>query len=396
MRGHAPRIVTPNDPAARAEAVQNHVTNRVRTTKYTLLTFLPKNLLLEQLTRAANVYFLVISVLSCLPTSAKDPTALIGTFSAVLAFTALKEAYEDWQRHLHDTRINTRLVRWAHRCCAPARPRAHAASPIWPGVCGSGWRVGGGAVAGGGGGGHCHGAGAPRWGRAAAWPRSPRRPCALQLRKDESVPADMLLLSCSDDKHGQCFLDTCSLDGETNLKPYGAVARCACRARARGGGRHAHARMAHSTNQLRTPEQLAGLRCSVHCEAPTPAVYSFTGFMRWPAGAEPAAVDSSQLLLRGCILRNTQCVQWRACCDAHGAVLTARCGGLRGQVGGRAGAVHGSRHQGGAKLPPGAPESQQGHADHESLPLRIPTASCCYRRRRRLLLLLLRITSLPP
>ena len=67
--------------------------NSVRTTKYTLYSWAPLALLF-QFKRAANIYFLVISVLTCLYFSPKSPASMIGTFAAVLVFTMFKEAYE--------------------------------------------------------------------------------------------------------------------------------------------------------------------------------------------------------------------------------------------------------------------------------------------------------------
>lgn len=39
----------------------------------------------------------------------------------------------------------------------------------------------------------------------------------VHLSNNETVPADILLLRTSD-SHGVCYIDTCDLDGETNLK----------------------------------------------------------------------------------------------------------------------------------------------------------------------------------
>jgi phospholipid-transporting ATPase len=67
----------------------------VSTTKYTLLTWAPLSLF-NQFRRAANVYFLAITVLTTLPFSPKRPASMIGTFALVLIFTMMKEAYEDF------------------------------------------------------------------------------------------------------------------------------------------------------------------------------------------------------------------------------------------------------------------------------------------------------------
>ncbi len=68
-------------------------TNHVRTTKYTVLSWAPLSLLF-QFKRAANIYFLIISILTCMSFSPKNPASMIGTFAIVLIFTMLKEAYE--------------------------------------------------------------------------------------------------------------------------------------------------------------------------------------------------------------------------------------------------------------------------------------------------------------
>ncbi|CDW89464.1 p-type atpase [Stylonychia lemnae] len=71
--------------------------NSIRTTKYTILSWAPLSILF-QFKRAANIYFLIISVLTCLSFSPKSPISMIGTFAAVLIFTMFKEAYEVLER----------------------------------------------------------------------------------------------------------------------------------------------------------------------------------------------------------------------------------------------------------------------------------------------------------
>jgi Na+/citrate or Na+/malate symporter len=72
---------------------QKKKSNHVRTTKYTLLSWAPLSLLF-QFKRAANIYFLIISVLTFLSFSPKNPASMVGTFAIVLVFTMIKEAYE--------------------------------------------------------------------------------------------------------------------------------------------------------------------------------------------------------------------------------------------------------------------------------------------------------------
>lgn len=86
---------------------QRKMSNMVRTTKYTILTWAPLSLF-WQFKRAANVYFLVITILTTMPFSPKRPASMIGTFALVLIFTMLKEAYEDYQRYKSDSELNNR------------------------------------------------------------------------------------------------------------------------------------------------------------------------------------------------------------------------------------------------------------------------------------------------
>ena len=80
--------------------------NMVSTTKYTVVTFLPKNLF-EQFHRMANIYFLFIVVLNWVPAiNSFDKEIAILPLILVLSTTALKDLYEDWQRHLSDRRVN--------------------------------------------------------------------------------------------------------------------------------------------------------------------------------------------------------------------------------------------------------------------------------------------------
>ena len=156
---------------------QTYAGNAIRTSRYTLLTWVPKSLFL-QFRRSANVYFLVISVLTMMSFSPKNPFSMAGTFAAVLIFTIFKEAYEDYFRHIQDRRVNHSVT---HRY----DPAKGTCSDIqWREVC-----VGD----------------------------------VLEVRDGESVAADLVFLSSSHSQ-GLAFVNTMNLDGETNLKEKMALA----------------------------------------------------------------------------------------------------------------------------------------------------------------------------
>ena len=85
--------------------------NGVHTTKYTILTFLPKNLW-EQFHRFANVYFLFIALLNFVPqvqAFGKEIGYIPLLF--VLTVTAVKDIFEDYRRYRSDREVNSKLCR---------------------------------------------------------------------------------------------------------------------------------------------------------------------------------------------------------------------------------------------------------------------------------------------
>uniref|UniRef100_A0A3Q2CYB7 P-type ATPase N-terminal domain-containing protein n=1 Tax=Cyprinodon variegatus TaxID=28743 RepID=A0A3Q2CYB7_CYPVA len=70
--------------------------NRIRTTKYSFLSFLPKNLF-EQLHRFANVYFIFLAALNFVPVvEAFEPEVSLIPICLVLTFSAIKDIFEDY------------------------------------------------------------------------------------------------------------------------------------------------------------------------------------------------------------------------------------------------------------------------------------------------------------
>ncbi|XP_068999614.1 phospholipid-transporting ATPase VD isoform X1 [Embiotoca jacksoni] len=159
-------------------ASKNYKSNAIRTTKYSLLTFIPMNLF-QQFHRAANLYFLFLALLNWVPVvEAFQKEITMIPLLVVLAVIAIKDALEDYRRYVFDKRVNNNVARvfcgfkqTYTECC-------------WKDVS-----VGD----------------------------------LVRLSCNDIIPADLLLLSSSDPR-GVCYIETANLDGETNLKQRQVVA----------------------------------------------------------------------------------------------------------------------------------------------------------------------------
>ena len=98
------------DKKGRVLKEHKYPTNQNITSKYTIITFLPRNLL-EQFRRVANIFFLGINILQFFPKfSTISPGLVILPLLVVLAITAAKDGYEDVKRHQADRHINNSIV----------------------------------------------------------------------------------------------------------------------------------------------------------------------------------------------------------------------------------------------------------------------------------------------
>lgn len=149
--------------------------NRIKTTKYNLITFLPKNLF-EQFKRVANTYFLVIAVLAAFPFSPVSPITTIIPLTFVMSVTALKEGLEDYKRYLADKEVNRRNK-------AKVFKNGKFNETSWENVS-----VGD----------------------------------IIKLEEEEDVPADIMIINSSGEA-GKAYIETSNLDGETNLKTQQAL-----------------------------------------------------------------------------------------------------------------------------------------------------------------------------
>jgi magnesium-transporting ATPase (P-type) len=175
-----PRAARVPDPAGEQFTADNHprafCSNTISTSRYTLLNFLPKNLF-EQFRRAANIYFMTVVVLMFIGEygdnvfdSPLAPWSLFGPLVLIMALTSAKDANEDWKRHVADRGENERTTT----------------------VC------------------TVQGETKMRW-------QDLRVGMLVKVTAGQFFPADLILLQSSS-QGGKCYVETASIDGETNLK----------------------------------------------------------------------------------------------------------------------------------------------------------------------------------
>ncbi|KAE8349388.1 hypothetical protein BDV28DRAFT_141361 [Aspergillus coremiiformis] len=366
----------------------NYPRNKIRTAKYTPLSFIPKNIWL-QFHNIANIYFLFIIILGFFSIFGVDTPALNTVpLIVIVVVTAIKDAIEDWRRTVVDNEVNnspvyrlidwnnvnsvednvsmwrrvkkasTRATLWTYRTIkglaqknksvsdpieadrrasfmTTATPRASVysqrgdghladeaiqmtpvqspmpeARPEWthnveehsqylhpdkaardsvavPAGAGTPPRKGGSVVD----------ASKQIIGKARFkrdyW-KSVQVGDFVRLYNGDPVPADVVVLSTSD-PDGACYVETKSLDGETNLKV-----------------RHA----LHCGRQVRHARDCERAEFMIDSEAPHPNLYAYSGALRWdqrdpdfpesPRKEMVEPITINNLLLRGCSLRNTE------------------------------------------------------------------------------------------
>uniref|UniRef100_A0A8C6TSW4 Phospholipid-transporting ATPase n=1 Tax=Neogobius melanostomus TaxID=47308 RepID=A0A8C6TSW4_9GOBI len=222
--------------------------NAIKTYKYNALTFIPLNLY-EQFKRVANVYFLALLILQIIPDITTLPwyTTLI-PLVVVLGITAIKDLVDDLARHRMDKEINNRKT----EVLLDGRSE-HTQSAKWRDV-----QVGD----------------------------------VVRLKKNDFIPADILMLSSSN-PNSLCYVETAELDGETNLK-----FKMGLRV---------------TDERLQGVHELADFDGLIECEEPNNRLDKFIGTMLWNRERYPLDLDN--MLLRGCKIRNTDV--------CHGLVIFA-------------------------------------------------------------------------
>jgi phospholipid-transporting ATPase len=227
------------------------LSNRITTTKYSLLSWLPKSLF-EQFRRVANIYFLGISILMLIGTYAPvvfttplEPFSTLGTLIFVLLVTSVKEGYEDVKRARSDELENTRRI----TVCSFDENGKLVETETETQYIKSG--------------------------------------DIIKLRGHCQVPADLVLIMTSFfDDGNKCYVETANIDGETNLKL-----------------REAPSALLEAVKSGQVRKEL--FHGHLEFEPPNKNIHNFIGTL-YIDNMEPVPLCADNLLLRASIFSNTE------------------------------------------------------------------------------------------
>lgn len=261
-----------------------YISNFIRSSRYTLWSFLPKQLFF-QFSKLANAYFLTIGILQMIP--GLSTTGTYTTIGPLLAFVALsmaKEGWDDYRRYKLD-KLENRTEVWV---LDPSRSllsekrygklrekfrkrredvedemqeldrvdQREDENPPWAEFEDVHWSK-------------------------VQW-EEVRVGDIIRLRRDENIPADMVLLHATG-PNGIAYIETMALDGETNLK-----SKQACPL---------------FTKHCGSPSALNGVQAKVVSEDPNLDLYNYEG--KAVVNGEVTPLTLNQVVYRGSTLRNT-------------------------------------------------------------------------------------------
>ncbi|EDR03224.1 uncharacterized protein LACBIDRAFT_155569, partial [Laccaria bicolor S238N-H82] len=307
------------DHRGRVKREHVYATNQVITSKYTIITFVPRNLL-EQFRRVANIFFLGIAILQFFNIfSTISPGLVLLPLLIVLSITAIKDGYEDVKRHQSDRTVNHSMIRvlaggnWVNPNAMQKKSKTFVRGlvprqrPKIKKVLTS----------------NSNGeelAGVTTAATAVSehveyddqveeahmlptvfahdgtdrlrphWKMTPWENVAVgdfvKIMNNESFPADILICSTSEDEN-VAFIETKNLDGETNLKSRNAVP---------------------DLTHIRSAADCASAhnKFRIECDRPDVNMYKLNAAVK--VGKEVFPVDMQMALLRGTVLRNTEWV----------------------------------------------------------------------------------------
>ena len=247
---------TINYPDPNFKGIHEYGNNQVKTSKYTPLNFLPFNLF-YQLTKIANIYFIILIILQMFPAISLTngyPT-ILPPLLVVIFISVIKDLIEDKKRWNKDNKENNsftkKLIDGEFKECMY--------KDLFLGE-------------------------------------------VIKIKSDEFIPADLILIESSDKKKNKCFIETKNLDGETNLNK-----KCISKNFLEG--------IKQTEYKSEPLEFVKNSKFTLSYEAANPHLYNFEGKLTY--NEKSMALVNDNVILRGCILRNTEWVIGIVCYNGH-------------------------------------------------------------------------------
>ncbi|OTB18222.1 hypothetical protein K445DRAFT_55124 [Daldinia sp. EC12] len=255
----------------------HYVSNFIRSSRYTKWSFVPKQLYF-QFSKLANFYFLVIAVLQLIP--GLSTTGSFTTLIPLLVFVSIsmaKEGFDDYRRYVLDKTENLAPA-WVLDPDGTVEKKSSKNPLVSLIKRRSKVREEEEGMA------ELQDMGGNRekspW-ATIQW-QDIRVGDIVRLRRDDSVPADMIILHATG-HNGVAYIETMALDGETNLK-----------------SKHACSLLAQHCDTI---ENLKNCEAEVVSEDPNADLYKFEG--RVTLNGETRPLTTNDVVYRGSILRNT-------------------------------------------------------------------------------------------
>jgi phospholipid-translocating ATPase len=237
---------------------KHYVNNTIRSSRYSLWSFFPRQLV-AQFSKLANFYFLVVSILQMIP--GLSTTGTFTTFVPLMVFVGIsmaKEGFDDLRRYRLDKEENNRDA----YVLRPVQADSESPQPPKPTDSVS--------------------TNARHW-STIKWVDI-QVGDVIKLERDKAAPADLVLLH-ADGPDGIAYIETMALDGETNLKskqPCLPVAK-AC---------------------ATTDDIVRNTSIHFAVEDPNIDLYKFDGNVT--VGEEKVPLTNNEVVYRGSVLRNTR------------------------------------------------------------------------------------------
>ncbi|OHW95188.1 phospholipid-translocating ATPase [Colletotrichum incanum] len=234
-----------------------YVSNFIRSSRYTIWSFLPKQLLF-QFSKMGNFYFLVVGIIQAIPgLSTTGQWTTIAPLAVFVSLSMAKEGYDDYRRYLLAKTENLSRV-WvlgerSKKATARMKSRkgvemASTSEDGWAEIEWQDLKVGD----------------------------------VVKLHRDDDVPADIILLHATG-PNGTAYIETMALDGETNLK-----------------AKRASPIMAE---RCQTVEGIKSCQATIVSEDPNLDLYRYDGRVTVKEETLPLSLDN--VIYRGSTVRNT-------------------------------------------------------------------------------------------